>query len=135
MSRAPATPLAPADRLPQLVTPPPALAKAFARLDAVALGAATALVGGGAVGLATVWLVVKGGAVVGPNLALLSQYFPGFTVTWPGAAIGFGYAALAGFVVGWVYATLRNLTLRHVLRHVRARAQREAERRFLDYVG
>ena len=135
MSPAPATPLAPDLAPARSASPPRALAKAFARLDALALGAATGAVAGLAVGLATVWLVLKGGAVVGPNLSLLAQYFPGFTVSWTGAAIGLAYAAAAGFAAGWAYATLRNVTLRHMLRHVRARAAREAERRFLDYVG
>ncbi len=139
MSRAPAppSPLEPAltGRASALDGPaPPVLAKAFARIDEIALGAATGTVVGLAIGLATAWLVVKGGAVVGPNLSLLAQYFPGFTVSWTGAAIGLLYGSAAGFAAGWAYAALRNLTLRLMLRHVRARAEREAERRFLDYM-
>jgi hypothetical protein len=30
------------------------------------------------------WLVIKGGVVIGPNLQLLSQYYYGYTVTVPG---------------------------------------------------
>jgi hypothetical protein len=136
MSPAPATPLTPDDPTLALdASPPPVLARAFARLDALAMGVATGAVAGLAVGLATVWLVLKGGAVVGPNLSLLAQYFPGFSVSWTGAAIGLAYAAAVGFAAGWAYAALRNVTLRHVLRHIRARGAREAERRFLDYVG
>jgi hypothetical protein len=59
--------------------------------------------------LATVWLLIRGGEVVGPNLALLSNYFPGYSVTWPGACVGFVYGLAAGAVVGWCMARLYNL--------------------------
>ena len=50
----------------------------------LALGFVTAL----GLFVATVWLVVRGGPVVGPHLGLLSVYLPGYSVTWTGAFIG-----------------------------------------------
>lgn len=75
-----------------------------ARLVAVACAAA----GGLGLFLATAWLLVKGGDPVGPHLALLGNYFPGYTVTWPGAFVGFAYGALAGALVGWSVARIYN---------------------------
>ena len=82
---------------------------AFARLDSLALGAATGTVFGLLVCAATLFLLAKGGDHPGRNLQLLGQYFIGYTVSPFGAAIGFLYGFVAGFVLGWLVAFLRNL--------------------------
>lgn len=87
------------------------LAVAFARLDRLALGLAIGLVVGTAILLATVILLLKGGEVVGPNLALLGQYIPRYTVSWPGSVIGAIGGFAAGFVAGWTTAFFQNLVL------------------------
>ena len=81
---------------------------AFAPLDALALGTAIGLVGSLVLFLATAVLLLKGGAVVGPNLSLLSHYFLGYEVTWTGALISLFEGAVAGFLLGYVGAKLRN---------------------------
>lgn len=57
--------------------------------------------------IATNWLVIKGGDRVGPHLALLSQYFIGYRVSFLGSFIGFFYGfavgTLSGSFVGWLY--------------------------------
>jgi hypothetical protein len=67
-----------------------------------------------AVGLfaATVWLVIKGGPVVGPHLGLLSVYFPGYSVTWLGAFVGAAYMFFLGYGAGRVVATIYNRLIR-----------------------
>ena len=82
---------------------------AFARIDAVAMGCAFGAVAGLTVFAATIILVAKGGEEIGPRLALLGQYFPGYTVTLFGSLVGLAYGAAAGFCGGWLLATLRNL--------------------------
>jgi len=57
---------------------------------------------------ATNCLVIKGGDVVGPHLALLGQFFIGYEVSFVGSVIGFAYASVAGFVVGYAVATMYN---------------------------
>jgi hypothetical protein len=99
------------------------LVKAFARIDAVAMGAALGLLLGLGILTATTILVVKGGDVVGPNLRLLGQYFPGYTVTPSGALAGLLYGAALGFALGWLAASLRNLLLRLYVAFARLRAQ------------
>jgi copper chaperone CopZ len=69
------------------------------------------LVIGSAIFIATNWLVIKGGPVVGPNLSLLGQFFIGYDVTFLGSIIGFGYGFLCGFLVGYITATLYNLVI------------------------
>ena len=81
---------------------------AFARLDRTALGFAVGTLCGLSVFLATIFLVLKGGEIVGPNLALLGQFFYGYTVTLPGAFIGLVYGFVTGFALGWFIALLRN---------------------------
>lgn len=80
---------------------------AMARLRASVLSLTFGLLSGTGLALATLWLVVQGGDTVGPHLGLLSNYFPGYTVTWGGAVLGFFYGAVTGAVVGgavaWIY--------------------------------
>ena len=56
--------------------------------------------------------LIKGGPTVGPTLGLLRAYYPGYSVTWPGAFVGFAYGALTGAVLGWCVATLYNFLAR-----------------------
>lgn len=46
--------------------------------------------------------------MVGPHLALLGQFFPGYRVSVAGSVIGFAYAAASGFAAGYVIARLYN---------------------------
>lgn len=87
----------------------------IARLRASVMATAFGLLAGFGLFLATVLLVVRGGqevqgeVVVGPHLGLLSNYYPGYSVTWGGAFIGFFYAAATGAVAGWVVAWVYNM--------------------------
>lgn len=96
----------------------------FGRLDPRALGLAMAVLFGLALFLATTILVLQGGPRVGPMLSLLSQYFPGYTVTWAGAVIGFVYAAVCGFLIGFFFAVLRNGVAHVVLYSFRRKIER-----------
>ncbi|MGD2148669.1 MAG: hypothetical protein PVH41_18400, partial [Anaerolineae bacterium] len=77
------------------------------RLNASALGLVLGLLCGISLFIATNWLVIKGGDPVGPHLALLSQYFIGYRVSFVGSLIGFLYAfvigGLGGVLIGWIY--------------------------------
>ena len=80
------------------------------RLDAVAQAVTTGLLAAAIVFVATNWLVLKGGPVVGPNLALLGQFFLGYRVTFLGSLVGaawaFVYGAAAGYAVSRIYNAL-----------------------------
>ena len=95
------------------------LIRAFARLHAAALGVSCGILCGFGIFAATAILLLKGGNVVGPNLVLLAQYFPGYTVTWFGSLIGGVYGLLLGFIGGWLLASLRNLSVTVYLHAVR----------------
>lgn len=77
-------------------------------LDAVFSGLGTGLVAGLGLFVATNWLVLKGGEVVGPHLALLGQFLPGYEVTFAGSVIGLAYGFTVGFVVGYLVSALYN---------------------------
>jgi hypothetical protein len=110
------------------------LIKAFARMDKLAFAIAVGSVCGLAIFAATIWLIVKGGEVVGPNLQLVGQYFIGYTVTVKGAFIGLGYSFLWGFIWGWLFAYLRNLFLGLLMYRARKKAESLSLKSFLDYV-
>ena len=87
------------------------------RLNALVHGLVAGFVVGVGIFLATNWLVLKGGNVVGPHLALLGQFFVGYKVTFLGSLIGLAYGFFAGFVIGYFVAStynwLVNLRERH----------------------
>lgn len=82
------------------------------RLEAVVQGVAWGLVAGLGLFLATNFLVLKGGRVVGPHLALLRQFFIGYQVTFVGSLIGFAYAFVCGFIAGYVVSRIYNRVVR-----------------------
>jgi hypothetical protein len=79
-----------------------------ARLRAGIMALVFGVAGGTTITIATLWLVIQGGEVVGPNLGLLSNYFRGYTVTWIGSIVGFFYGALVGALFGWAMAWIYN---------------------------
>lgn len=58
--------------------------------------------------LATIVLVIEDGPNRGAHLGLLRVYFPGYSVTWLGAFIGFVYAFVGGYAIGRTVATIYN---------------------------
>ena len=107
--------------------------KALAKLDGLALGIAVGLLFGFVIFLATVVLVMRGGEVVGPNLGLLSNYFIGYEVSFPGSLIGFVYGFVSGFVLGGLIAFLRNTVIGIYLHLVKLRTSVNAVNDFLDH--
>lgn len=110
------------------------LPHAFFKLDRVALGLSMGVVGGTLLLLATLALVLKGGAVVGPNLGLLREYFPGYSVTAPGSVLGLFYGFGSGFVIGWTVAFFRNAMVFLYTAIVHRRAELLVLRRLLEYL-
>lgn len=85
------------------------LDRTIARLRAGIVAIVTGMVGGVALFVATLWLVIQGGPNVGQHLNLLRAYYPGYSVTWPGSLLGFVYGALTGAILGWCVAWLYNV--------------------------
>ena len=113
-----------------------AIRRAFTRLDPVALGAGIGLTAALGLFVGTAVLLIKGAGqeVVGPNLAVLAHYLPGFSVTWSGAAIGAVDAAVVGFVAGFLVASVRTCALRFVLWKAAADQNRWRRRHLLDEI-
>lgn len=81
------------------------------RLNATVMGIVLGTIFGLILFISTIWLVIKGGEVVGPHLALLGQYFFGYDVTVGGSFIGFFYGFLTGFIIGYAIAAIYNWVL------------------------
>lgn len=83
------------------------LRRAVARLRARIMAVTFGMTGGIALFVATGWLILRGGENVGAHLGLLGFYFPGYTVTWPGAFVGLAYGSMVGGLTGaaiaWTY--------------------------------
>jgi hypothetical protein len=85
---------------------------AFARFDIVALAIAMGCVCAFSLWAASVILLVKGappGVNVGPHLALLTNFLPGFSVSWFGSFVGLLYGFLIGVVLGGLIAFVWNV--------------------------
>jgi hypothetical protein len=78
------------------------------RLNAVVAGMVTGLLAGLAVFVATNWLILMGGTVIGPHLALLGQFFIGYRVTFTGSLVGFAWAFALGFLGGFAVVRIYN---------------------------
>jgi hypothetical protein len=84
-----------------------ALRTRVVHLNELAFALGVGVVAGAAIAGLTAFLLVKGGPVVGPHLALLGQVLPGYEVSRSGAVIGFGWGLVAGgglaFLGAWLY--------------------------------
>ena len=83
------------------------LEKAVLRLNGHVLGFVFGTISALIIFIATNWLVLKGGEVVGPHLNLLGQFFIGYSVSFIGSIVGaiYGFIIgyLSGLIIGWVY--------------------------------
>ena len=112
----------------------PELLLAFAPLHRLGLGVASGVVMGGLIFCATMFLLVKGGYPIGPNLALLGEFMYGYTVTPAGAFIGFAWGFGIGFFLGWGFAVAHNVAIWIWLIVIRSRAEMEQYGDFLDHM-
>lgn len=78
------------------------------RLNAKIQGVVVGLIAGVGLFIATNWLVLKGGKSVGRHLSLLGQFFIGYSVTFSGSLVGFAYAFVCGYVIGYSVARIYN---------------------------
>jgi len=84
------------------------LAGGILRLNDTILALSLGLMTGLLVFVATNWLVLKGGEPIGPHLALLGQFLPGYSVSFLGSLIGLVYGAVLGAAAGWSIAWIYN---------------------------
>ena len=110
------------------------LRSVFVKLDRVALGLSVGAAGGLLLFLATLFVVLGGAPLVGPGLALLGQYFPGYAVTPSGTVAGLVYGFVAGFVAGWSFAFVRNVCVFIWVALLRGRASFQLLKRLLEFI-
>lgn len=110
-----------------------ALVLAFAPLHKRAFGTAIGLAFGVVIFCATAIYLVRSPDTAF-DLGLLAEYFAGYSVTWPGAVVGFGWGLVTGFVAGWFFAFARNLVLAVSVFVIRAKAELMQTRDFLDHI-
>jgi hypothetical protein len=112
---------------------PSDVALAFAPLHKKAFGIAVGVAGALVMFLLTaVYLLREPPRPIG--IALLSQFFAGYSVSWTGAVVGTLWGFAVGFVIGWFVAFCRNLALAISIFAIRTRAQLQATRDFLDHI-
>lgn len=88
------------------------LERAVIRLNASILGIVLGIITGLGIFIATNFLILKGGEVVGPHLSLLRNFFPFYSVTFLGSLVGFFWGLLTGYVAGFLIASVYNLVVK-----------------------
>jgi hypothetical protein len=109
------------------------LSLAFAPLHKRCLGVAVGVAMAALVVVATLVHLARSPSEEYP-LALLRQYFWGYSVSLPGALAGAFWGFWLGFVLGWFFAFCRNIVLAVTVFFVRARAELAQTRGFLDHI-
>lgn len=105
---------------------------AFRRVHKSALGVAFGIIAGGALFAITAFHVALN--VTGLPLGLLSNYFQGYDVTWPGAFIGLAWGLMVGFIAGWLLGFIHNFTVGLWVLLVVAREDLRRTNNFLDHI-
>lgn len=108
------------------------IVQSLARLDGKALGISIGLLFGLMIFLATNFLLYKGGDEIGPNLALLGQFFIGYEVSFSGSLIGMGYGLIAGFIIGWLIAFVRNVVVTIYMHTLKLKGSISAVNDYID---
>jgi protoporphyrinogen oxidase len=111
------------------------LGEVFPKLHPTAFGLSVGIVLGLLLFITTIFVVMQqDGTAVNANLALLNQFFPGYTVSPIGSLLGLLYGFTSGFIAGWLFAFLRNAaTAFYVATNYRS-AQQGALRQFFDHM-
>ena len=78
------------------------------KLNGHILGFVLGVIGALIIFLATNWLVLKGGEVVGPHMGLIDQFLLGYSVSFIGSLIGAAYLFVIGYVSGLFVAVVYN---------------------------
>ena len=104
----------------------------FPRAHKRALGVAVGLTAG--LTLFAVTALHVAFPIEGLPIGLLSQYFYGYDVTWPGALVGAFWGFATGFVGGWLLGFVHNFTIGVWLLVIRARRDIAQTRNFLDHI-
>ena len=106
----------------------------FPRLDPVALGLSFGITAGALIFILTLFQVFLAGGSPRPNLALLSNFVPGYTVTFMGAVAGLLGLFILGFIAGSSIAYLRNLAVLLSARVIHRDIELYHLRRFFDFI-
>ncbi len=108
------------------------IVQSLAKLDGLALGISLGTLFGLVIFFATNILIIKGGDVVGPRLALLNNYFIGYEISFTGSLIGLVYGFVSGFILGWLIAFLRNFVVAVYLHILRLKSSMSAVNDYID---
>ncbi len=110
-----------------------ALTQVFEKLDPVSFALSTGIMLAGLLSFVTLVLVLRGGDDIGPNLSLLNQFLPGYTVTVEGTLLSLVYGFVIGIMVGGGFAYLRNMVLFLYVAIMDRRVQMSLLREVLDF--
>ena len=111
-----------------------AIIRLFSRIDKFSFASSVGICSALCMFLGTIWLVLNGVKPYDKNFILLSNYFIGYEVSLKGAMIGSGYGLFWGFILGWSFAYLRNLTLGIIVYIEKKKLESRSFRNLLDYI-
>ena len=108
-----------------------AFSRAFPKMDPVAFGAAWGSVLGISLFILVLIVLRNQWAEVGIKIYLLSQFFPGFSISYGGSILGLIYGFIVGYLFGWLIAFLKNLGVLVSVAIIHRRAELRLFRRLI----
>ncbi|NIP39816.1 MAG: NAD(P)/FAD-dependent oxidoreductase [Candidatus Dadabacteria bacterium] len=111
-----------------------AIIRVFSRLDKFAFATAVGVASFLFIFLATLYLTFKGSPEIVNSMLLLNNYFIGYDISIKGAFIGGGYSFMWGFIFGWLFAYIRNLSLGLVIYNEKRKLENQSLKDLLDYI-
>ena len=108
--------------------------RVFSRLDKFAFASAVGTASFLFMFLTTMFLVFKGSPEIINSMLLLNNYFIGYDISIKGAFIGGGYSFLWGFIFGWFFAYIRNLSLGFIIYREKKKLESQSLKDLLDYI-
>ncbi|MDM8542620.1 NAD(P)/FAD-dependent oxidoreductase [Desulfococcaceae bacterium HSG9] len=119
-------------KLQQLI-PERLLIGLFGRMDKLGFATAIGTISALYVFIATLWMSIKSIPPGIPNLTFLGEYFAGYTMTVNGAFIAFPYTFFYGFLLGWMFAYIRNFIITLYLFYVRKKSEFLSIKDFMEF--
>ena len=111
-----------------------AIIRVFSRLDKFAFASAVGIASFIFIFFTTLFLDFKGSPEVVNSMLLLNNYFIGYDISIKGALIGGGYSIFWGFIFGWLFAYIRNLSLGFIIYNEKRKLENQSLKDLLDYI-
>ncbi|NOH01788.1 MAG: NAD(P)/FAD-dependent oxidoreductase [Chloroflexi bacterium] len=109
------------------------ITRVFPKLDPVSFGLSAGITGSLGIFIATLFMLINGNETLSSYAGLLSQFLPGFSVSWRGVLLGMLDMFIFGFAFGSMAAYCRNLIVYASARVIHQDIELQLLQRLFDF--